>query len=105
MAVVRQGEIWWGRQPDQRTRPFLILTRQSALPVLGAVVVAPVTSTVRGLDSEVVLDERDGMRVTCAANFDNLATIRKSDLTKQAGALAPGRWHEVCSAMESAIDG
>lgn len=104
MAVVRQGEIWWGRQPDQSTRPFLILTRQSALPVLGAVAVAPVTSHVRGLASEVLLGEGDGMRRTCAANLDNLATIRKSDLTKQAGQLAPGRWHEVCTAMRSAID-
>ena len=104
MAVVQQGEIWWGRQPDQTTRPFLILTRQSALPVLSAVVVAPVTSNVRGLASEVVLGERDGMRRVCAANLDNLATIRKSDLTKQAGVLAPGRWHEVCNAMASAID-
>lgn len=104
MAVVQQGEIWRGRQPDQRVRPFLVLTRQRAVPVLRAVVVAPVTTTVRGLDSEVLLGEQDGMRRVCVANLDNVATIRKSDLTTRAGVLAPGRWHEVCDALRAAID-
>ena len=104
MAVVRQGQIWWGELPNEKGRPFLILTRQSAVRALEAVVVAPVTSNVRQLQSEVSLGEADGLRRACVANLDAISTMRRAYLTRPVGKIAPGRWHEVCAAMRAAID-
>ena len=104
MAVIAQGEIWWGEPPDEKARPYLVLTRQRAIEGLLSVSVAPVTSRARGLPSEISLGSADGVPRDCVATFDNIRSIRKSMLTKQAGALAPGRWHEVCEALRAAID-
>jgi mRNA interferase MazF len=101
---VRQGEIWWADHPDEKSRPYLILTRPRAIPVLHSVLVAPITTRIRGLAAEVPLSLADGMSTDCVANFDNIRTIRKSHLTRQGGALSSGRWHEVCAAMRTAID-
>ena len=104
MAVIEQGEIWWGEPPNEKPRPYLVLTRQRAIEALQSLSVAPVTSRSRGLASEMTLGRADGVPRDCVANFDNIRSIRKSMLTKRAGALAPGRWHEVCAAMRAAID-
>ena len=104
MAVIEQGEIWWGEQPNEKPRPYLVLTRQRAIAALQSVSVAPVTGRARGLASEVRLGTADGVPRDCVANFDNIRSIPKSLLTKRVGALASGRWHEVCTAVRSAID-
>ena len=104
MGVIEQGEIWWGEQPNEKPRPYLVLTRQRAIDALKSVSVASVTSRARGLASEVPLGIADGVPRDCVANFDNIRSIRKSMLTKRVGALAPGRWHEVCEALRAAID-
>ena len=102
--MIQQGEIWWGELPQQKGRPYLVLTRQAAVEVLSNVVVAPISSTVRGLISEVTTGPDDGLRLESAASFDNLAVMPKAMLVRRVGALAPGRWHEVCAAMRAAID-
>jgi mRNA interferase MazF len=102
--LIQQGQIWWGELPHEKARPFLILTRQSAVRALEAVVVAPVTSNVRNLPSEVSLGAADGLRRECVANFDALSTMRRAHLTRPVGKIAPGRWHEVCEALRAAID-
>ncbi len=104
MAVIDQGEIWFAEFPDEKSRPYLVLTRQRAIDRLAAVMVAPITTRLRGLPSEVELFAEDGLRRRSVANFDNVRTIDKHHLTRRVGALAPGRWHEVCAAMQSAID-
>ncbi len=104
MAVIAQGDIWWAEQPDEKPRPYLVLTRQRAIDAMQSVSVAPVTSRARGLDSEVLLGAADGIPRDCVANFDNVRSVRKSMLTTRAGKLAVGRWHEVCQAMRAAID-
>ena len=101
---MRQGEIWWADVPDEKSRPYLVLTRPRAIPVLHSVLVAPITTRVRGLAAEVPISVADGLSVDCVANFDNVKTIRKAQLTRRAGALAAGRWPEVCAAMRAAID-
>jgi mRNA interferase MazF len=101
---VRQGEIWWGEQPDEKARPYVVLTRDEAIPVVHSVLVAPLTSRRRGIPTEVQLDERDGVTTESCANFDNIKTIRKSHLTRRLAVLDDGRWHEVCAAMRAAID-
>ena len=101
---MRQGEIWWGGQLDEKPRPYVVLTRNEAIPVVHAVLVAPLTRRQRGIATEVTVDERDGVPVESYANFDNVKTIRKSLLTRRVGELDGGRWAEVCAAMRAAID-
>ncbi len=96
-----QGEIWWAEAQDKR-RPVLIVTRSEAIPVLDWLVVAPVTRTVRGIPTEVLLDRSEGLPSPCAATFDNLQPIRKTFLTERLGALA--QRIEICRALEALAD-
>jgi len=102
--VIAQGEIWLGEFPHEKPRPYLVLTRQQAIRSLRTVVVAPVTTTRRGISSELSLGSADGLRRECVATFDNLAALPKSAFTQQLGTLAAGRWPEVCEALRTAID-
>ncbi len=78
---MRRGEVRWYRfaQPDKK-RPVVILTRDSVLQYLGEVTVAPVTSTIRDIPSEVLLSQRDGMPRECAINLDHIQTVSKSKI-------------------------
>jgi mRNA interferase MazF len=78
---VNRGDVCWYtlKAPDKR-RPVLILTRDSAITVLNSVTVAPITTTIRSIPTELVLTKDDGLPNTCAANFDNLQTVPKSNL-------------------------
>ena len=78
---MKRGEVRWYtfKAPDKR-RPVLILTRDTAIGFLNALTVAPITSTVREIPSELYLDEDDGLLNPCAANFDNIVTIPKTQV-------------------------
>ena len=78
---MKRGDVCWYtfQQPDKR-RPVLILTRDSAIAVLNSITVAPITSTIRTIPTEVVLTESDGLPDTCAANFDNIQTLPKTNI-------------------------
>ncbi len=75
---MRRGEVRWYRfaQPDKR-RPVVILTRESVIDYLGEITVAPVTSTIRDIPSEVLLSPSDGMPRDCAINLDHIQTVSK----------------------------
>jgi mRNA interferase MazF len=104
VVVVTHGSIYWAELESEKGRPFLVLTRDRAIPVLRTVLVAPVTRTMRGIATEVALGEAEGLRYKCAATIDNLKSVPKAAFTRQLGALAAGRWPEVCAAMRAAID-
>ena len=78
---MERGEIRWYtfKHPDKK-RPVLILTRDSVLNYLGEVTVAPITSTIRSIPSEVIIDEKNGMKGLCAINLDHVQTISKSKI-------------------------
>ncbi len=78
---MKRGDVCWYtfQQPDKR-RPVLILTRDSAIAVLNSITVAPITSTIRTIPTEVVLTESDGLPDTCAANFDNIQTVPRANI-------------------------
>ncbi len=78
---MQRAEVRWYkfRKPDKR-RPVVILTRDSALDFLGEVTVAPVTSTIRDIPSEVVLSQPDGMPKACAVNLDHIQTVAKANI-------------------------
>jgi mRNA interferase MazF len=98
-----QGDVWWAEAEDKR-RPVLVCTRSEAIPVLSAIVVAPVSRTVRGIPSEIVLGQAEGLEVECAASFDNLATIPRRALTSRLGALDALRRSELCVALRAMSD-
>jgi mRNA interferase MazF len=102
--LIRWGELRWYRfsRPDKK-RPVLILTRQSALDFLDDVTVAPVTSTIRGIPSEVVLTEADGMSRDYAVNLDHVQTVPASRLGSLISRLAPPRMSEVRAALLFAL--
>ncbi len=104
MSAPAHCEIWWLEDEEIGRRPVLLLTRDSAKPLLTQLVVAPITRTVRGIPSELALGPDDGLAVSCAASFDNLRTVSRALLTGRAGALAPGRDHEMCAALAAALD-
>jgi len=101
---MNRGDVCWYtfRTPDKK-RPVLILTRNSAIPVLHSVTVAPITSTIRSIPTEVVLTEADGLPNTCAANFDNLQTVPKSNIGARIARLTARRMKEAGAAVSFAL--
>ncbi len=83
---------------------MLVITRQVALPVLGRVLVAPVTRTLRGIPTEVMLGPDEGLTVESAASFDNLQPIPRGSLVERAGALAHSHQYEICRALGAIAD-
>jgi mRNA interferase MazF len=88
--------------PDKK-RPVLVLTRNSAIRYLATVTVAPITSTIRGVPSEVVLSEEDGMKSSCAVNLHNAITVSQDRLGKRVAQLNSSRMGEVCAALRFSL--
>jgi len=101
---VNRGDVCWYtfKVPDKR-RPVLILTRDSALGVLNSVTIAPITSTIRSIPTEVILTEADGLPNTCAANFDNLQTVSKSNIGARIARLTSRKMKEAAAAISFAL--
>lgn len=100
--MVARGEVWWSESPDWARRPVLVLTREAVVVHLSAVLVGMVTQTIRGIPTEVELDERDAMPRRCVVNLDNVATEPIGFLTERITRLGPERMHEVCRALAHA---
>lgn len=100
---IHRGDVWWAETEDKR-RPVLILTRDTAIPVLRTVAIAPITRRLRAIPTQVRLDPADGMPVECAASFDNLATVEQSALTDRITGLSAQRMADVCRALALALD-
>jgi mRNA interferase MazF len=101
--VVNRGEVWWVEHPIQGRRPFLVLTRQAAIPVVNKVTGVPATKTVRGLPSEIALSIDDGMPADCVLNFDNVAVLNKSWFVEPICQLSPVRMVQACRALAVAL--
>ena len=92
-----------GFSPPDKQRPVLILTRSGAIGHLATVTVAPITSTVRGVPSEVILDVADGMKGRCAVNLHNAVTVSQQRLGRRVSNLSASRMDEVCAALGFAL--
>ena len=101
---MKRGEIRWYKftRPDKK-RPILILTRDSILEYLGEVTVAPITSTVRNIPSEVFLSKQDGMPRDCAVNCDHIQTVAKGKIGALISALSPEKIKKVRKAIAFAL--
>jgi mRNA interferase MazF len=89
--------------PPDKSRPVLVLTRDSAISYLSTVSVAPITSTIRGVPSEVSLGKDDGMKAPCAVNLHNTITVSQNRLGKRVARLSALRMSEICAALRFSL--
>jgi mRNA interferase MazF len=103
MAGLRRGDVRLHRfPPPDQLRPVVVLTRDSAIQYLDSVTVAPITSSVRGVASQVMLDEDDGMKMPCSVNLHYVLTVKKQTLGQRVAGLSATRMTEICSALNFA---
>jgi mRNA interferase MazF len=104
-VVPARGEVWWCELPDIGRRPVVVLSRDAAIPRLRRAIVAPCTTTIRGLASEVVLEPtEDPVPKRSAVNLDSVESVSIAVLVERLGRLADIRMVEVCRALEVAVD-
>lgn len=89
--------------PPNKKRPVVVLTRDSAVPYLSTVTVAPITSATRSVPSEVLLNEDDGMKAPCAVNLHNAVTVSQNRLGKRVAQLSSPRMKEICAALRFSL--
>ena len=89
------------RRSDKR-RPVVVLSRPEAIAVLATVIAAPITSTIRGLPSEVVVGATEGLKHDSAVNLDHLQTVEQSRLSRYVGGLGPAKMRALCRALSVA---
>lgn len=100
-----RGEVWWCELPEVARRPVVVLSRDAAIPRLRRVVIAPCTTTIRGLPSEVVLEPGDDpVRLHSAVNLDSVESVSVAVLVERLGRLSDDRMREVCQALSVAVD-
>ena len=102
---MKRGEVRWYKftNPDKK-RPVVILTRNSILEYLGEITIAPVTSTIRDIPSEVLLCRRDGMHNDCAINCDHIQTVSKSKVGSLVTSLSKEKLNEIRDAITFALN-
>jgi len=97
---LRRGEIWWADVPSDKRRPVVILTRSSVLERLTTVLVAPVTTRIRHIPTELALP---GLHRVCVANLDNIVPLPRRVLVERIGQLGPAELDALCDAARFAI--
>jgi mRNA interferase MazF len=102
-GIVRGDIRLYRFAPPDKARPVVVLTRDSALRYLTTATVAPITSSIRGVPSEVRLDEEDGVKNPCAVNLHNVVTVSQQRLGKRLAQLAPRRMREICAALHFSL--
>jgi mRNA interferase MazF len=101
----QRGELWWCEPPEIGRRPVVVLSRDAAIPRLGRALIAPCTTTVRSLWSEVILEPGDDpIDRRSAVNLDSIESVSIGVLVERIGALSGERMREICKALEVAVD-
>lgn len=99
-----RGDVYLCRfRPPDKERPVVLLTQDDVIRHLSTVTVAPITSTIRGVPSEVSLDADDGMKGRCAINLHNAVTIPQTWLVRRVSGLSPEKMREVCVALRFSL--
>lgn len=102
---MRRGEIrWYKFRPPDKKRPVLILTRDSILEYLSEVTVAPITSTIRDIPSEVTLSRNNGMPKDCAVNCDHMQTVSKGKIGSLITTLSSDKMKQVRETIQFALN-
>ena len=104
-ALPARGELWWCELGEIGRRPVVVLSRDAAIPRLRRTLVAPCTTTIRGLASEVVLEPgHDPVPLRSAVNLDSVESVSLGVLVDRLGRLADARMREICGALDVAVD-
>jgi mRNA interferase MazF len=104
-ALPARGELWWCELADAGRRPIVVLSRDAAIPRLRRVLVAPCTTIVRGLPSEVVLEPGDDpIPRRSAVNLDSVESVSVGVLVERLGRIADARMRDICRALSVAVD-
>ncbi len=104
-SLPARGDVWWCELPDIGRRPVVVLSRDAAISRLRRALVAPCTTTVRGLPSEVLLEPGDDpVPKPSAVNLDSVESVAVAVLVERTGRLADARMREICAALEVAVD-
>jgi len=104
-AVPARGEVWWCELPEIGRRPVVVLSRDVAIPRLRRTLIAPCTTTIRGLASEVVLEPSDDpVPRLCGINLDSAESVSVAVLVERLGRLSDERMRQICAALEVAVD-
>ena len=100
-----RGEVWWCDLPEIARRPVVVMSRDVAIPRLRRAVIAPCTTTIRGLPSEVILEPaEDPIPRTSAVNLDSIESVSVGTLTQRLGRLSDQRMRQICAALNTAVD-
>jgi len=104
-ALPRRGELWWCELPDVSRRPVVVLSRDAAIPRTRRTLIAPCTTTIRDLPTEVILDpEHDPVPRRSAVNLDSVYNVSVGNLTERLGSLSGDQMIAMCEALEVAVD-
>lgn len=105
MSVPARGEVWWCEMAEIGRRPVVVLSRDAVIPRHRRALVAPCTTTIRGLDSEVVLEpDDDPVPRRSALNLDSVESVSTSILVSRIGRLQDSRMRKICAALAVAVD-
>jgi mRNA interferase MazF len=102
LPAPRRGEVWFAEVPGDKRRPVLVMTRDPLGHLLHSVICAPITSTIRGLSTEIPLGPEDGLVADSVANFDNLLLLDRSRLVRRLGRATPDAMRQACRAVATA---
>lgn len=104
MQTPQRGELWWCEPPEIGRRPVLVLSRDAAIPRMRRVIIAPCTTTIRGLPSEVVLEPGDDpVARPTAVNLDSVESVSVASLIARLGRLSEERMRQICRALDVAV--
>ena len=103
IPLLGHGQVWWADLPGEKIRPVVILTRRRVAGRLRRVLVAPITSTVRGIATEVPLGPDEGVAAGSVANLDNIQLVNVDILLRRCGEIDPARWPEFCTATSAVL--
>ena len=102
--MVARGEVWWGESPNEKGRPYLVVSRDSANAVMKRVLVAPITRRVRSIPSELPVGADEGLPIDSVASFENLQPFPTVMLTRRLGKLADARLNLICVVAGATLD-
>jgi mRNA interferase MazF len=104
-ALPARGEVWWCEMAEIGRRPVVVLSRDAVIPRHRRALVAPCTTTIRGLASEVVLEPGDDpVPLRSAVNLDSVESVSIAILVQRLGRVAEPRMREICAALAVAVD-
>ena len=98
-TLVTRGEMWWVERPEHGRRPHLVLTRETAVPLLSSFIAVPATRTIRNLPTEVRLTRDEGMPDDCVLSLDNVTLVPKEFFVERITRLRVERMRQVCEAL------